>query len=77
MTREEALEQLMKKPYDQDNIRHEFEYIAKKLGITVDELQSYFDLPNNSFKNYKNQGDIYNFGAWAMRLAGLELGGKR
>ena len=77
MTREEALEQLMKKPYDQDNIRHEFEYIAKKLGITVDELQSYFDLPNKSFKDYKNQGDIYNFGAWAIRLAGLELGGKR
>ena len=30
MTREEALEQLMKKPYDQENIRHEFEYIAKE-----------------------------------------------
>jgi len=77
MTREEALEQLMKKPYDQENIRHEFEYIAKKLGISADELQSYFDLPNKSFKDFKNQGDIYNFGAWAMRLAGLELGGKR
>ena len=64
MTREEALEQLMKKPYDQENIRHEFEYIAKKLGITVDELQSYFDLPNKTFKDFKKPRRYLQF--WSM-----------
>lgn len=77
MTREEALERLAKPPYDEETIRQEFEYVATKLGISVEELQSYMDAPNKSYRDYRSQEAIYLLGAKAMRLFGLTLGGKR
>ena len=77
MTREEALEQLAKPPYDEETIHQEFEYVATKLGITVEELQGYMDAPNKSFRDYRSQEAIYLMGAKVMRLLGLTLGGKR
>ena len=61
MTREMALEKLNKPNYNKETIKHDFEYIATKLGITIDELQIYMDAPNKSYKDYKNQMWIYNF----------------
>ena len=77
MTREEALESLLKPAYDPETIKQDFEYIATKLGISVEELQSYMDAPNKTYKDYKSQDSIYNMGAKAMRALGLEKGGKR
>ena len=77
MSREEALEKLKKPAYDEETIKQDFEYIATKLGITVEELQSYMDAPNKTYKDYKNQMTIYDVGAKVMRLLGLEKGGKR
>jgi len=77
MTREEALDKLSQPPYDEETIGQDFEYVATKLGITVNELQGYMDAPNKSYKDYKSQEMIYNIGAKAMRLLGLTLGGKR
>ena len=77
MTREEALEKLSKPAYNEEMIAHEFEYVATKLGITVEELQGYMDAPNKSYKDYKSMKYIYHFGASIMRLLKLEKGGKR
>jgi len=77
MTREDALKQLETSPYDQETIHHDFEYIATKLQVSIAELQSYLDAPNKSYKDYKSQDSIYKYGAMAMKLLGLELGGKR
>ena len=77
MTREEALENLSKPAYDPETISQDFEYIATKLGISVEELQSYMDAPNKTYKDYKSQERIYNMGAKVMRALGLEKGGKR
>lgn len=77
MTRKEALEKLKQPAYNPDTIKEEFEYVATKLGITVDELQSYFDAPNRTYKDYKSQESVYNLGAKVMRMIGLEKGGKR
>ncbi len=77
MTREEALERLSQPAYDEHEIAHEFEYVATKLGISVDELQSYMDAPNKSFRDYRSQQAVYSVGAKVMRSFGLELGGKR
>lgn len=77
MNREEALENLKKKPYDSDEIKYEFEFIANKLDITVEELESYFIMPKKTYKDYKSQESIYNLGAKVSRLFGLERGGKR
>lgn len=77
MTREEALLELEKLPYDKDNIIHDFEFVAKKIGISTEELQSYFEAPNKTYKDYKNQEWVYDIGASIMRKLGLEKGGKR
>lgn len=77
MTREAALEELSRPPYDEDTISEDFEYVATKLGISVEELQGHMDGPNKSHKDYKSQQDIYSLGAGFMRLFGLIHGGKR
>ena len=77
MTREDALEKLKYPAYDPETIMQDFEYIATKLGISVEELQGYMDAPNKSYKDYKSQENIYHIGAKVMRAFGLEKGGKR
>jgi N-acetyl sugar amidotransferase len=77
MTRAEALEKLSRPAYDPSTVAQDFEYVATKLSITVEELQSYMDAPNRSYRDYRSQQGIYQIGAGFMRMMGLELGGKR
>jgi N-acetyl sugar amidotransferase len=77
MTRDEALERLKESPYDESTIAHDIEYVANKLGISVDELNSYMILPKRTYRDYKSQQKIYDFGARVMKILGLEVGGKR
>lgn len=77
MTREEAVELLKKPSYDEATIRQEIEFVANKLGITVGELNGFMELPRRTYKDYKNQRQIYDYGARVMRALGLEIGGKR
>ena len=77
MTRKEAIEKLKSKPYDPENVRHDFEFVANKLDMTVEELQACFDGDNKTYKDYKNQESVYNLGAKVMRKLGLVRGGKR
>jgi len=77
MTREEAIEKLKQPSFDSETIQHDFDYVATKLGITSDELQSYMDSSNKTYKDYHSQEQIYNYGSKIMKAFGLELGGKR
>lgn len=77
MTREEALEKLSKPAFDEETIHQDFEFVATKLGITVEELRSYHSAPNKSYRDYANQAWVYNIGANVMKLLRLEVGGKR
>lgn len=77
MTREEALDKLKSPAISDEDAKHDFEYIATKLGITVEELQKYFDQPNKSYKDYPNQERMFNFGAKILKFIGLERSIKR
>jgi N-acetyl sugar amidotransferase len=77
MDRDEALEKLKNPTYDEETAKQDFEYIATKLGISVEELEGYMNAPNKSYHEYKNQMWIYEIGAKVMRMMGLEKGGKR
>mgnify|MGYP007038404914 FL=1 len=77
MTREEALEELKRKPYDESTIHQDIEYIATKLGITVEELNSYMTMDKKTHKDYRSQERIFLLGARVMRALGFEKGGKR
>jgi len=77
MTREEALEKLCKPAYDPANIEDEFNYIATKLGITSEELRRYFTMPKKFYWDYKNQQNIFRFGAKVLHFLGVEKVKKR
>lgn len=77
MTREEALAKLQESPYDPETLGQDFEFVASKLGISVEELQGYLDAPNKTYRDYQNQAWIYDLGAKAMKFMRLEVGGKR
>jgi N-acetyl sugar amidotransferase len=77
MTREQALLQLEKFAYDPKTIEDEFEYIATKLGISVSELRSYHEMPLKTYRDYRNQAWMFDLGAKAMRMLGLERNIKR
>jgi N-acetyl sugar amidotransferase len=77
MTREEALEKLSHPPYDENSVAQDMEYVANKLGISVNELQGYMDAPNKSYKDYKSQMKVFLWGASVMKLLGLERVVKR
>lgn len=77
MQREEAIDQLSRPAYDPDTIEHEFDYIARKLGITSDELRGYFTMPKKSYADYKNQRWMFDLGAKVLQAIGSEKAVKR
>lgn len=77
MKRDEAIELLKIPSYDKSTIRQEIEFVANKLGISSEELNGFIEMPKRSYVDYKNQRQIYDFGARVMRALGLEIGGKR
>jgi putative aminotransferase len=72
MTREEALDRIARPEMDEHFLQQEFEYVAHKLGLTVDELQELFDAPRKTYRDYKNKRWLIGLGADAMRWLGLE-----
>lgn len=72
MTRDEALDRISRPELNEQTLKQEFEYVAHKLGLTVDEFQKIFEGPNKSYKDYRNKRHIINLGARAMTLFGLE-----
>ncbi len=77
MTRDEAMKKLEKPAIPEDEAKHDFEYVATKLGISVDELHSYLVAPNKSYKDYKNQESLFNLGAKVLKMVGVERAVKR
>ena len=77
MTREEALLRLEKPAYDPETIDEDFEYIATKLGITVEELRGYHQMPLKTYRDYKNQEWLFDLGARTLKLLGIERAIKR
>lgn len=77
MTRRDAIEKLKKPSYDPVKIDEEFNFIATKLGISADELNSYFKMPKKFYWDYKNQERIFNLGAKVLQKLGLEKAIKR
>ena len=77
MTRDVALEELAQPSYDRETIAHDFEYVATKLGISVEELRGYHEGRNMSYRDYKSQLRLFLVGARVMNWMGLERMVKR
>lgn len=72
LTRQEALERIAKKPYDEQTISQDFEFVANKLDITVKELQHLMDGPNKTYRNYKSRMPLISFATRILRALGLQ-----
>ncbi len=77
MTRSDALQKLEKPAYNPDTIDEDFEYIATKLGISVDELRQYHTMPLKTFRDYKNLEWMFDIGAKLFHTLGIERSVKR
>ena len=59
MTREEALKELKKKPYDEKTIKFDKEYIARKLGVSLEEFERILALPPKKHTDYPTSNNSY------------------
>lgn len=58
ISRNQAIENLKSLPYNQNNIDEDKAYIAKKYGITVEELNQYLSSTPKTYKDFPNQKDL-------------------
>lgn len=72
MSREEALDRIAKPEMDEHFLNQEFEYIANKLDLSVQELKDLFEGQNMSFNDYKSKKWVIDFGARVQRILGME-----
>ncbi len=72
MTRDEAVERISKPELDEQFLKSEFEYVAHKLDLTVNEFQEIFDGSNKTCLDYKNKRFLIGIGARIMGALGLE-----
>lgn len=72
MTREEALQILEKPSYDPDLMVKDKEYVAKKLGITVQEFDEIIESPNKTPADYKNSMWLIKLGVFVSKILGME-----
>lgn len=71
MTREEALKILKQPPITEEEGKAMFKEVAKRLEISEDELQKYFEMPKCTEK-FKSQEKLYNFGIRLYEWLGIE-----
>lgn len=72
MNREEALKRLEQPEMGEHFLQQEFEYVANKLDLTVNELQEIFLCENKTYRDYKNKRWAIGLGAQVMRKLGME-----
>lgn len=72
MTREDALDKISRPAYDEATIAQDFEYIATKLDISVEELRDLLNGPKKSYRDYKSGMPVIDLGIKVMRLLGVQ-----
>jgi N-acetyl sugar amidotransferase len=72
MSRDEALKRISKPEMGEQFLLQEFEFVAHKLDLSIDELRSFFNLPKKYYHNYKNKRWLIGLGASVLRILGLE-----
>ncbi|WP_298623547.1 N-acetyl sugar amidotransferase [uncultured Legionella sp.] len=72
MSREDALNRISRPEMDEQFLVQEFEYVANKLELSVDELNAIFKGVNKTYRDYKNKRPLISIGAYVMQMFGLE-----
>ena len=72
LSRQEALEKIAIKACDPETVAQDFEYIATKLGLSVEELKALEKGKNKSYKDYKSAMPLIELGTKVLRLLGIQ-----
>ena len=74
ISREDALKKLEERPFSDEKIKEDKKYIAKKFGITNEELEQYLKLPPKTYVDFPNNKKLIEF---CYRLYNKHLNSKR
>lgn len=72
LSRQDALEKIAKPAYDEETVAQDFEYIATKLGLGIQELRGLLNSPKKTYRDYKNNMALIDLGAKVLRLLGIQ-----
>jgi N-acetyl sugar amidotransferase len=72
LSRDEALRKIAQPAYDAETIAQDFEYVATKLDLTVDEFRAIMNGPNKTYRDYKNSMGLINLGTQVLRRLGVQ-----
>src|SRR4030042_5176674 len=72
MTREEALDRVARPAYDEQTISQDFEYVAKKMDLSVSELQEIMAGENKTYRDYKSNMPLTGLGTMILRMLGVQ-----
>lgn len=61
LSREIAIEELKKSPFNIENVKSEKDYLAKKLGISITEFENILKLPPKTHRDYPNNEKLLNY----------------
>jgi N-acetyl sugar amidotransferase len=59
LTREEALSEMAKPPYDTELLKIDKDFVLKKLGLSHEEFENIMRLPVRSHKDFPYEGPLY------------------
>jgi len=62
ITRDDAIKEMEKELYPNIELNDDFDYVAKKLGITSNTLRDIIAQPNKNYKDYPNNEWLFKFG---------------
>lgn len=72
MTREDALKRISYPELDERFLQGEFEYVANKLDLSVEQLHEIFNGENRTYRDYRNKRFLIGIGSRVMSALGLE-----
>ena len=71
MSRQEALDILLRPSLTDEEARDLFKQVADKLEISEEELMSYHDMPK-VYRKYRSNAWAFKVGIWLYSLLGLD-----
>lgn len=72
LTREQALERIAQPPYDDATVEQDFEYVATKLDLSVNELKEILAGSPKTFRDYDNSMRLIELGTRVLRATGVQ-----
>jgi len=72
LSRDEAILRVSRPEISEEEMKHEFSYIAKKLDWSEEEFLEIFNGENKSFRDYKNNLFLIELGAKLMHFLGID-----